>query len=985
MFHNLRTSTKIAVGLTVLLVNMAVLGGLAYVMFAWIASETNAMKDHSFVVLRQSTGVERAAFQMTLDQKDFLLDARDEVKQQIKKHVEELRESLKAIDQIADRFRDAALVQECKDIRDCAAKYEDRHQECLRATDGQTAALKIGVDKGNIILDEADIYVGTKKTEFSETRESVVKVSRIESLTWQMHLARQKAKFLMSEEWFNTMTKHLAEAMRLFAELERMHPDAAEQKQIAEARKTMQRTYDAGRRHYEEQKRDRTSTALEGLDKEGDAAAADLKKACEDYLASKLDKEKKMTRSIFLAADLGKTVPVIRLSMRIYMQSKTKSDAEWQGVIRHVTAMKNLCGELRKVVITDNDLQRIDRVEKAVEAYADSITAWKDNELVLRQAILTMKKASDAILTTTHSFETDAWKATEKATDTVIDMVASSKIAVVASLVGSILAMIVIGHFISRGITRVLTELVNQGRQLTKAAVEGSLRTRGNPELVTPEFRPIVEGINATLDAIVAPLSMAASYVDRISKGDIPPRITDDYRGDFNEIKNNLNRCIDSIRGVIEGMRKMHEGQVAGDIDAYVDVTRYAGAYRQMAEGVNASVKLHVDNIVMILHILGSYADGDLSQILKRLPGKQVLANEKMDLLRSTLLDVVHDVDTLAKAATAGKLDARVDADRHHGAYREILQGLNATLEGFVRPIDDIGETLGKMAAKDFSGQITAEYPGTYGELRDHVNLVVTNMREAITQISENASQFAEGARVIAESAQTLSHGAQAQSASVEQINSSIEEFARSVQMVKENAAEADKVAKEASGLAELGGQAVQKSTDSMAEIRESSQQISEIIQVISEIASQTNLLALNAAIEAARAGEHGMGFAVVADEVRKLAERSNQAAHEISTLIKESTKRVEEGVQLSDQTGNSLRQIIQAVEKTAARISEIATATIQQAGSAEEVAKAIQGVAQVTEQNAAGSEQMASSSEELGAQATSLRELVAEFRINAR
>jgi methyl-accepting chemotaxis protein len=71
-------------------------------------------------------------------------------------------------------------------------------------------------------------------------------------------------------------------------------------------------------------------------------------------------------------------------------------------------------------------------------------------------------------------------------------------------------------------------------------------------------------------------------------------------------------------------------------------------------------------------------------------------------------------------------------------------------------------------------------------------------------------------------------------------------------------------------------------------------------------------------------------------------------------------------------------------VETTASRIAKIATATVEQAANAEEVARAIHGIAEVTEQTAAGSEEMASSSEELGAQSTTLRDLVRRFKVQS-
>ena len=437
----------------------------------------------------------------------------------------------------------------------------------------------------------------------------------------------------------------------------------------------------------------------------------------------------------------------------------------------------------------------------------------------------------------------------------------------------------------------------------------------------------------------MAPINVTAEYVDRISKGDIPPKITDNYNGDFNEIKNNLNRCINALSGLIGEMKHMSDEHNKGDIDVVIAADKFQGAYHDMAKGINEMVDGHIAVTKKAMACIVKFGKGDFEAPLEKFPGKKAVIN-----------DTVEELRCQPEGCHRGRNRSDAQADGRQG----LLKGGGNGVSGRLQRVAEQRQPGRRGSAKPWSR-------------------------------STRANQFAEGSRVIAESSQSLASGSQEQSSSVQQVTASIEELSRSVKGVKDNAHEADRVSKETTQLAEQGGQAVRKSAEAMEQIKTSSDQIAEIIQVISEIAGQTNLLALNAAIEAARAGEHGMGFAVVADEVRKLAERSNQAAGEITKLIKESSGRVHEGAKLSQETEEALKKIVTGVEATAAKIGDIAAATAQQASNAEEVSKAIQGISQVTEQAAAGSEEMASSSEQLGAQAQALRNLVVQFNVGNR
>lgn len=256
------------------------------------------------------------------------------------------------------------------------------------------------------------------------------------------------------------------------------------------------------------------------------------------------------------------------------------------------------------------------------------------------------------------------------------------------------------------------------------------------------------------------------------------------------------------------------------------------------------------------------------------------------------------------------------------------------------------------------------EPTGLYGDLK----AMVEQLRSIVSDVKNASDNVASGSNELSSAAQDMSQGATEQAASAEEASSSMEEMSSNINQNADNALQTEKIALKASTDAKEGGAAVGQTVKAMKDIADK-------ISIIEEIARQTNLLALNAAIEAARAGEHGKGFAVVASEVRKLAERSQEAAAEISELSSSS-------VEIAEKAGSLLDQILPDIQKTAELVQEITAASSEMRTGSDQINTAIQQLDQVIQRNAGVSEEMAATSEELSGQAQALQHAMSFFRM---
>ena len=577
------------------------------------------------------------------------------------------------------------------------------------------------------------------------------------------------------------------------------------------------------------------------------------------------------------------------------------------------------------------------------------------------------------------------------------------------------------------GVRQSVASLVGETKRMAFSISEGDLSERGNRGDMQGLFAEVIDQLNNMLESIANPLDIASEYIGKMSQGEELEMLDNHYKGYFATLIDHLNDVRTALYALLGEAGKLAQAGANGDLTVRGDVNKVNGGYADIISGFNQTLesitvplneagvmlgKMAVNDYSMemsdnykgmlndfaksvnrvresLLNVQSTFvllAKGDISpletykKIGKRSENDQLLPSALK--MMQALHDLIGESNTLANAALTGNLDIRSDDTKFEGGYREILSGMNHTMEAFSVPIGESVEVLSQFAQGNLTVEVTGDYQGQYNTMKVSLNHAIQSFNELLSEINNAADQVSVGSKQVSDASQSLAQGATEQASSVEELTSSIMEVAAQTKENATNATQANNLCAQVKTQAAEGNHQMSQMLDSMQQINESSANISKIIKVIDDIAFQTNILALNAAVEAARAGQYGKGFAVVADEVRNLAAKSANAAKETTALIEGSTSKVELGTKFANQTAEKLEIIAQNVEKSAAIVSEIATASETQAAAIAQIDQGLEQVSSVVQTNSATAEESAASSEELSGQADMLTQMVGKFTL---
>jgi methyl-accepting chemotaxis protein len=362
----------------------------------------------------------------------------------------------------------------------------------------------------------------------------------------------------------------------------------------------------------------------------------------------------------------------------------------------------------------------------------------------------------------------------------------------------------------------VLQRLQKELGRLTEASNAGKLSERGRHEQFNGAYSEIVRGVNAILDAVIVPLNVSAKYVDLISKGDVPSQITDTYYGDFNTIKDNLNKLIVAMNEITAAAEQVANGDLTVTL-------RERSAQDKLMQALIAMVGGLTRTVSEIRTIAGEVAAASQAistasiQVSKGASSQAAAAEEASSSMEEMVSNIKQNADN------AGQTDkiANKSAKDAQESGKSVLEAV-AAMKEIANKISIIEEIARQTNLLALNAAIEAARAGEHGkgfavvaaevrklaERSQKAAGEINNLSSTTLRVSEKSGEMLDklvpDIQRTAELVQEISAASKEQDTGAEQINKALQQLE---QVIQQNASAAEEMA---STTEELTGQSEQ-------------------------------------------------------------------------------------------------------------------------------------------------------------------------------
>jgi methyl-accepting chemotaxis protein len=288
---------------------------------------------------------------------------------------------------------------------------------------------------------------------------------------------------------------------------------------------------------------------------------------------------------------------------------------------------------------------------------------------------------------------------------------------------------------------RAVRGMTGDMRMLTGAAVEGKLSARADATRHQGDFRQIIEGVNGMLDAILLPIGEGNRILAQISFGKIDELIEQTYAGDHEKMKQAVNNVARVVQGLQKELMRLTEASRDGQLSERGKPEQFQGAYAEIVRGVNAMLDAILLPIGEGNRILSQISAGKIDELIAQTyKGDHEKMKQAVNGVATTVQRLEKELNRLTEASRDGQLSERGKPEQFHGAYAEIVRGVNAMLDAILLPIAEGNRVLSQISAGKIDELIAQTYKGDHEKMKqavNHVGTVIQGLQKEMMRLIE--------------------------------------------------------------------------------------------------------------------------------------------------------------------------------------------------------------------------------------------------------